>query len=142
MGEHRQKSNKPYIFDCAKHRTIKRYIFIFIYSKRFFVNMVSMLVFFLRKTMVSYHKYRQHWHPQTSQRVKHSGRLLRSRSLPPQNLEKHEPLPSSPHVLRSCYHRNGRNEGFRTIDLLYMYWMSMFRTSLAPHTSSVGSGIC
>lgn len=39
------KSNKPYILIVQSTLTIKRYIFICIYSKQFSVNMLSMLVF-------------------------------------------------------------------------------------------------
>ncbi len=53
-------------FDCAKHRTIKRYIYIQQTSLCKHGKYVS-----FQKTW-SYHKYRQHWHRQTS-RNEHSG---------------------------------------------------------------------
>lgn len=55
-------------FDCAKHRTIKRYIYI----QQTILCKHGKYVSF-QKTW-SYHKYRQHWHRQTL-RNEHSGLL-------------------------------------------------------------------
>lgn len=62
------RSNEPTFFDCAKHRTIKRYIYI----QQTILCKHGKYVSF-QKTW-SYHKYRQHWHRQTS-RNEHSGLL-------------------------------------------------------------------
>lgn len=68
FGRKTRTKQRTYIFDCAKHRTIKRYIYI----QQTILCKHGKYVSF-QKTW-SYHKYRQHWHRQTS-RNEHSGLL-------------------------------------------------------------------
>lgn len=68
LGGKTRTKQRTYIFDCAKHRTIKRYIYI----QQTILCKHGKYVSF-QKTW-SYHKYRQHWHRQTS-RNEHSGLL-------------------------------------------------------------------